>query len=879
MIQHRLRPALFVAALLLVGTSSALRAEDYATTTFAGAANVTSGGDGTPGSFNNPYAVAIDAAKNVYVADTLNNTIRKITPQRVVSTLAGVAGQFGSADGAGSAARFNFPVGVAVDGAGNVFVADSKNFTIRKITPAGVVSTFAGAAFQFGATDGPGASARFFLPYGVAVDGAGNVYVADGGNHTIRKITPDGTVSTLAGAAQQQGSVNGTGGAARFASPFGVAVDAGGNVYVADSENHAIRRITPAGVVTTVAGQLGLSGAVDGGASVARFNQPRGVALDAAGNLFVVDHGNSVIRHVATNGNVTTIIGTAGVVGEVDSVGAAARVYSPTGIAADNTTIYIADTANNLIRRGVPASTAPLPVVAIQPFDQEVSAGQSVSFSVSATGTNVTYQWLRNGVAIAGATGATYTIPAAQVSDEASYAVRIAGSGGSIDSTLGTLTVFPLGSGPIVITARPLSRNVAPGQSVTLSITATGNGLSYQWFKNGGPIAGATASSYQIASAQAGDAATYSVRVTSGATSETATAKLTVGGQAGAGIAINSHPASQTVNPGQSVTFTVSATGTGLTYQWLKNDAQINGANSPTYTIASVQAGDAGSYTVRVSGGGQNVLSSAATLTVAGAGGGGPAARLSNLSVRTAMAADQRLIVGFFVDGGPRNILVRASGPALAALGLGGTMADPRLELYNGTTLVLSNNDWDASLAGVFTSVGAFAFPAASRDAAFQQNIQGGASVHALGTGAGLVLVEAYDTGTGNTPRMTNLSARNRVGTGDEILIAGFAISGTGDKRLLIRAAGPALGALGVDGALTDPRLELYSGSTKLTENDNWDASLAATFSSVGAFGFPAGSRDSALIATLAAGATYTVQVSGVGGGTGEGLIEIYELP
>ncbi len=254
--------------------------------------------------------------------------------------------------------------------------------------------------------------------------------------------------------------------------------------------------------------------------------------------------------------------------------------------------------------------------------------------------------------------------------------------------------------------------------------------------------------------------------------------------------------------------------------------------------------------------------------------------RLSNLSVRASLATAQNLIVGFVVDGGPRNILVRAAGPGLGALGVGGTMSDPRLDLYTtGTTPLLSNDNWDASLAGVFQSVGAFAFPAASRDAAFQQALNGGASVHARGTGAGIVLVEAYDTGSGNSPRMVNLSARNFVGTGDEILIAGFALAGTGQKRLLVRASGPALAALGVTGTLADPRLELFRGTTSLAQNDNWDASLAATFSSVGAFAFPAASRDSALIVTLDAGATYTVQVSGVGATTGEALIEIYELP
>ena len=188
---------------------------------------------------------------------TRNDTIRKITPAGVVTTFAGTAGQSGSADGTGAAARFTNPEGTAVDGAGNVYVADTFNDTIRKITPAGVVTTLAGTAGQGGSADGTGAAARFAFPTGVAVDGAGNVYVADTDNDTIRKITPAGVVTTLAGTAGQSGSADGTGAAARFNSPFGLAVDGAGNIYVADEDNDAIREITPAGVVSTLAGTAG----------------------------------------------------------------------------------------------------------------------------------------------------------------------------------------------------------------------------------------------------------------------------------------------------------------------------------------------------------------------------------------------------------------------------------------------------------------------------------------------------------------------------------------------------------------------------------------------------------------------------------------------
>ena len=218
--------------------------------------------------------MAVDSADNLYVADRNNHTIRKITSGGVVSTLAGSAGATGSAAGTGSAARFNYPEGVAVDSASNLYVADSYNHTIRKITSDGVVSTLAGSAGNAGSADGTGSAARFNGPSGVAVDSAGNLYVGDYGNHTIRKITSSGVVSTLAGLAGARGSADGTGSAARFNSPNGVTLDSAGNVYVADNQNSTIRKITSGGVVTTLAGSAGASGSADGAGSAARFDAP-----------------------------------------------------------------------------------------------------------------------------------------------------------------------------------------------------------------------------------------------------------------------------------------------------------------------------------------------------------------------------------------------------------------------------------------------------------------------------------------------------------------------------------------------------------------------------------------------------------------------------
>ena len=199
------------------------------------------------------------------------------------------AGNAYGGNGTGSQAIFNYPYATAVDSAGNVYVADTSNFAVRKITSAGIVTTLAGLAGAGGFTDGTGSDARFGTLNGIAVDTAKNVYVTDGSYNTVRKITPAGVVTTLAGTPGAVGSADGTGSAARFHSPFGITVDSAANLYVTDQNNHTIRKITPAGVVTTVAGAAGVIGSADGSGSAARFYYPAGIAVDSAGNLYVAD--------------------------------------------------------------------------------------------------------------------------------------------------------------------------------------------------------------------------------------------------------------------------------------------------------------------------------------------------------------------------------------------------------------------------------------------------------------------------------------------------------------------------------------------------------------------------------------------------------------
>jgi sugar lactone lactonase YvrE len=621
-----------IAVVLLFGASVEMEAQSVynpagtISTLAGGTRSGSANGTGTTGQFDVPTGVTSDAAGNIYVADTFNQTIRKITPAGVTTTLAGSAPNEGSVDGNGAAARFFFPAGVAADSAGNLFVTDGKN-TIRKVSPSGAVSTFAGTAGTTGSADGTGAAASFKNPNGIAVDGAGNIVVADSFNQTVRRISPTGVVTTLAGSAGAVGSADGNGAAARFNFLHGVAVDDAGNVYVSDRGNHLIRKISPSGDVSTIAGAPGTAGSTDGVGAAARFDNPTGIAVDAGGNVYVSDSGNHTIRRIDSNGIVTTLAGAVKVSGFVDGVGSAARFSTPYGLAFNPSgELLIAGGVNPAIRKAV----------------------------------------------IPGGTPPTSGLP----------------------------------------------------------------------------------------------------------------------------------------------------TPTGLV------------------------------------------------------------SRISNVSVRTTLAASQTLIVGFTMQGGAKSLLLRAVGPGLATFGVSGTMSDPICALFKGSSKLEENDNWggSATLSAAFASVGGFPLSGGSLDAALIRSIDGGHTAQISGVTAGTVLVEAYDAGAGLSPRLVNISARNRVGSGSDVLIAGFTIAGSGPKNVLVRAVGPTLGGFGVAGFLADPKLEVYTGANKVAENNTWAQNLAGVFTSVGAFPLSGNSKDAALTLTLQPGG-YTVQVSGADGGTGEALIEIYELP
>jgi streptogramin lyase len=409
--------------LCLLVTSS--RAQTFTFTTVAGSLTNYGSADGTntDAQFEYPSGIAVDEKGNLFVADTSNDTIRKI--QRVgqdwvVSTIAGspsLGRTGGTNDGVNGDARFWRPNGVAVSTNGNVFVVDHYNHTIRKITPSGtnwIVTTIAGLALEFGYADGTNSDARFWSPTGITIDSQGNLFVADTFTFTIRKVTQigaDWVVTTIAGA-PEYGFADGTNGSARFDGPFGICVDVSNNLYVADLNNQAIRKITPVGsnwVVSTVAG-TNVMGNSNGTNSDARFHYPADVIVDRAGNLYVTDQYNDTIRKITplgTNWLVSTIGGLPLQPGHADGIGTDARFDWPWGITIDtNGNLFVADWRNSIIRMGVPFNS--LPSLTVAPAGTQIAVSWPLSASrfvlQSAGILSPTAPWtsLENGIVIVG---------------------------------------------------------------------------------------------------------------------------------------------------------------------------------------------------------------------------------------------------------------------------------------------------------------------------------------------------------------------------------------------------------------------------------------------------------------------------------------------
>lgn len=585
-------------------------------------------GVGTAASFHLPEAFAVRSDGVVFVADTANHVIRRVARDGTVSTFAGVAGSAGSSDG-GTLARFNAPAGIACDAAGNLYVADTGNHMIRRVSLDGVVTTLAGAAGVSGTANGAGGSARFHTPLGLELDVSGNVYVADSRNHTIRRITPAGVVSTFAGGAGLASWLDATGTAARFNTPTGLDFDSSGNLYVADRLNRTVRRITSVGVVSTFAGAAQSLGTTDGTGTAARFGEPVGVAVDGAGNVWVSDVYFHHLRRITPARVVTTPAGTAWLTdqaaildylpygGDVNGPAATATFYQPTDIAFDAAgLLYVMDRGNGLLRKGTPDPIVGAPVISSHPATQTVISGAPVSFTVAAVGSGLTYQWYKDSIFLGGQTAATLVIAAAALGDEAAY--RCVVTSDTALSTTSYAGILRVVSAP-VITVQPVSVTVGPGASVTFAVKATGQFLSYQWMKNGSDIPTATDAKLTLTNIQLSDDDVYTVEVTNAAggdVSDSATLKVLVA------PAITAAPTSViAARNALSASFTVGTTGTYLSYQWYKGSKVISATTNPsaitaTLLLSNVQLADAADYKVMVKNTLGSKTSTAASLVV-----------------------------------------------------------------------------------------------------------------------------------------------------------------------------------------------------------------------------------------------------------------------
>jgi sugar lactone lactonase YvrE len=959
--------------------------------------------------FTKATGVAADGNGNVYVVDSGSNTIRNTSGK----VLAGQANLVGGTDGPAATALFFKPSGIAVDAAGTLYITDTGNETIRTISPSGIVSTLAGSPEMAGFTDAAGTAARFNAPTGIAVDAGGNIYVADSGNQTIRKVSPSGAVVTLAGSPGQSGTADGMGNAARFNNPTGIAVDSAGNVYVADTGNNTLREISPGGATTTLAGNPGHTASADGVGTAAGFNAPTGVAVDTSGNVFVADTGNNTMRQIFPGGYVATLSGWVGAIGPLNPGGFIAgaigvsrlvvpKVAAPTGLAIDtngnlywlnpvdggptpdlnvfvafpfvpvsitspptNVTVggstsglesvvatgpnpsyaWFGPNSNGFGQNSSPsvlegtASTFAPPVsfstngggnlyytsageyevfvynigsLSTASFDvsivappilsgllpsQAVVEGQNATFSIGASAgvlfqdvASIAYSWNFNGVPIPGATGQILTITNAQMANAGDYSVTVtvtyyqSDSGQSISpssatSNVDTLTINPA-TGP-QITTEPAAATIFAGGTATLSAAVTGAPApTYQWFLNGAPIAGATGDAYTISNATSSNAGNYTVDATNSAgTAVSDSAVVTVI----TGPTISAQPQNTVALAGGTATLSVAAMGQSLTYQWKLNGVPIAGATAATLTLGDAQVANAGYYTVVITEGTLSTISNPATLWVS-------TARLANLSARGFVGQGSDVLIAGFVTMGSasKHLLIRGIGPTLAAFSVADPLSNPSLTLVNsGGSTVATNSGWEGTIAlqNAFLQVGAFALPGQSLDAALLESLPTGAytaEVAAPAGQTGVALAEIYDADIGTTEsRLINLSARAFVGTGANVLIAGFVITGNSSETVLIRGIGPGLAAFNVEGVLAAPELTVIdaSGNT-VAQNAGWGgtASLVAAFQQVGAFALAPDSGDDALIVTLPPG-SYTAQLSGINGATGIGLAEIYELP
>lgn len=1009
--------------------------QSYTFTTIAGQASQVGSvdGSGSQARFFFPQGTAVDRGGNVYVADAKNQLVRKITPVGVVTTLAGTPGEKGTVDGPAKSARFSDPHDITVDGFGNVFVIGDDQ-AIRKITPTGAVSTLAGTPGKIGNADGAGSGATFNKPLGLVADSSGNLFVADSWNFTIRKISPGGVVTTYAGISNRQGTVDGPRGTATFAYPSAIAIDPLGNLYVSSwssgpsfsevirkitpagvvstlpgsdcgpqaairgiaidsagnllisASNYCVRRLTPTGVNTVLAGAEWLRGNQDGIGTNARFRDPWGICIDNAGYLYLAGGSAPVIRKIDLTGAVTTFVGQPSVAGSADGKGLAARFHAPGAITGDsNGNLFVADTQNCTIRRispagdvttwvGSPSSPGDVraapssptretwkpptlaidfpgnlfgvsypssKICAISPTKVATTIGTSgtagmvdgpagiAKFSRALSGValdafgnlfvadqDAIRRIARDGyvTTIAGSpntsgsangfgAAARFQFPSGLVvdrdgntfvSDTGNNTIRkitpdglvstLAGSPGQVGNVDGTgaqarfsapegIALDAAGNLFVADSSNGSIRKISPAGVVS---TLTGFHWDDYFFSEGVGARARFMAPFGIWVSPQGELYVTDLE-----------ANVVVKGVPDRIPVIATPPQSANVMVGAPALLSVTSAGGNLSYQWRFNGVPIPGATQATYTVAAVVPSTAGNYSVDVSNTAGTVTSASAVLAMTTPG------RLTNLSVLTALAASNDsftvgMALGGSNTGGPKPVLLRAMGPSLASVGVPNPVQSTVLTVYDGMLKTIENNGWkgDLGIATASTSVGAFAFasPASADSAVYVVDATGpGRTFTVSGTGTGMVLAEVYDATppaayTLATPRLVNLSVLKTLAGG---LTAGFVVGGNTPMKSLIRAIGPSLSGHGVAGAVSRPKLELFDASgNSIATNAGWGGAPAVSAASnlAGAFPLDPVSTDAVILLELPPG-NYTVKTTAADGLTGLALVEIYEVP
>jgi hypothetical protein len=994
-----------VAALALLLATTAFAAPEFVFSHLAG--NTTSvgcvDGQGSAARFWGPSGIGVDEGETLYVADRYNHVIRKITAGGAVTTYAGRAGEPGEVNGALGQARFTYPGPLTVAADGTVYVMSSN--TLRKITANGVVSTLAGSPGATGTADGHGSAARFNSPASLAVDTTGNVWVADTFSHTIRKVTPDGTVTTAAGTAGTSGNWDGTGTSARFSLPWGIAVGPDASVYVVDGSRSFVRKISSSGQVTTIAGPVfgetsswgedstwlansiavGPNGEIyvgdllgsirrvekpftvttfagnpsstgwrDGTGRSAQFTSVGDLAIHRSGRIYATEHTAHVVRCVTPAAVVTTLAGKPVEAGSQDGQGAAARFSNPSSLAVDASgTAWVVSGNLETLRTVSPdgfVSTRPSPSRSEQLwYGQDgaliIASGAGEVIALKSDGSTAplaqSQPWessLRYAHAVVDRTGNVFVADNSRaiiLKFSSPYAgVIFAGAAnewGTVDGPSGVSRLRGIG-GMIIDaddnlyvseTVTHVIRKITPAGMVSTfagqadaagSADGTGGAARFNT-----PLGMALDSAGRLYVADSGN---HTIRLITPAGDVS-----TIGGKAGqAGLVdgpgasarffrpvavaldaarnlyvaetgnrairkginlssglpvITAQPSSAVVGMGGSVVFSVTATGaTG--YQWTFNGVPISGATSATYLINGVNKAHEGTYRVSISSAEGTVQSVAVSLTTRE----GTPTKLINVSTRAMVGTgDDVLIAGMVIRGStPKRVLLRAAGPALAIHELSGLLADPELSLMSGDREIASNDNWSAEpqaradLVLAMKMSGAVEWVEGSRDSALLLTLAPGsytAIVRGKNGTTGLAMVEAYavnaDTGEAD---FINLSTRSLVGQGANVQIAGFVLRGETSANLLIRALGPSLRERGVPNPLANPEIELYRGQTRIATNDDYGTStFPPSYSPIQHGALQA--TESAIHATLAPG-LYTVVVRGKDGSAGAGLIELY---